>query len=100
MGNPSTPARIEAAPGGSPLHRGPHHRRAPLFATGLFLRTLSGHPSVDQPDDKSDSLQESGPDHEARHDLHGKPEGNQNKVTKLKRFGSQAHDRRSLEVAR
>ena len=73
---------------------------APLFATGLFLRTLSGHLSGDQPDDKSDSLQESGPDHEARHDLHGKPEGNQNKVTKLKRFGSQAHDWRSPQVAR
>jgi len=42
----------------------------------------------DQSDDKPDSLEEGGPDHEACHDLRAKPEGDQNEVAKLKQFGS------------
>ena len=33
-------------------------------------------------------FEKGGPDHEARHKLHGKPDRTQNEVAKLKRFGS------------
>ena len=49
---------------------------------------LSAHHKVGEPDDHPDCFEEGGPDHEARHKLHGKPERPQNEVAKLKWFGS------------
>ena len=39
-GDPSTPARIESAPGGSPLHRGPHHRSPAVRDGALFAHPI------------------------------------------------------------
>ena len=55
---------------------------------GAFSCALSARRQSDEPNRKPDGLEESSPDHKARHNLHGKPESNQNEVARLKRFGS------------
>jgi len=49
---------------------------------------LPAHHNVGEPDDHPNCFEEGGPDHEARHKLHGKPDRTQNEVAKLKRFVS------------
>ena len=49
---------------------------------------LSAHHKVGEPDDYPNCFEKGGPDHEARHKLHGKPDRTQNEVAKLKRFVS------------
>jgi hypothetical protein len=61
---------------------------SPAFCDRAFLCALSAYHSIDQTNDKPDRFDEGSPDHEARHNLHGKPKSDQNEVAELKRLGS------------